>query len=253
MRLLIGSTGVVGGTLLRQTTFDEAVHRPTIDRIAGHRYDLVVCAGAPAVKWKANQEPEADAANLGRLQRHLDTITADHFILVSTIDVYPNPQDVDETTAIDPAAGSAYGRHRFALEEYVRARFPRHNIVRLPALFGQGLKKNVIYDALNDHMVDAISPDAVFQWYPLSRLWHDLEAIRAAGLPTVNVATEPLPVRDLLAVLDVDPRRCKGTAVAHYDMQTRYADLLGGRGRYLVSRDQILEALEAFVVEERSR
>ena len=37
--------------------------------------------------WAANRDPAADLANLQRLMAVLDTITADHFVLISTIAV----------------------------------------------------------------------------------------------------------------------------------------------------------------------
>ncbi|WP_092685106.1 hypothetical protein [Albimonas donghaensis] len=43
----------------------------------------------------------------------------------------------------------AYGRRRRMLETFCAERFPRCSIVRLPALFGPGLRKNFIFDPMN--------------------------------------------------------------------------------------------------------
>jgi hypothetical protein len=52
---LIGHTGFVGGHLSRQVAFDDLYNSKNIEHIAGKSYRLVVCCGASAVKWVANQ------------------------------------------------------------------------------------------------------------------------------------------------------------------------------------------------------
>jgi len=251
-RALIGSTGFVGGTLLRQTAFERGYHSTDIEQIRGEAFDMVVCAGASAVKWQANRQPEADWASLQRLMNALAEVTAGHLVLISTIDVYADPVGVDEASAPDPTAGSAYGRHRLALEDFVRRQFPSHTILRLPGVFGPGLKKNVIYDLLHDHRVEAISLEAQFQWYPLDRLWRDCETARAHRLPLVHLPSEPLAVRDLVTeIFHADPGRCRGTDTIRYDMRSRHAAVFGGRDGYVVRRPELLRALEAFVAEAR--
>jgi nucleoside-diphosphate-sugar epimerase len=248
---LIGSTGFVGGNLLRQRPFDDCFHSTDIETIRGRSYDLVVCAGARAEKWLANREPERDRAGIDRLTSCLAEVRAAHVVLISTVDVYPSPVLVDEDSPIDPAAASAYGRHRFALEEFVRGRFDA-TIVRLPGLFGHGLKKNVIYDLLHHNALDAVCPDSVYQFYGLDRMWHDIETTRAHRLAIVNLATEPVSVRDLareaFGVAFENPAQ---TSAARYDMRTRHSALFGGSGGYVTSRTDVLHAIRAFVSQSR--
>lgn len=248
---LIGSTGFVGGTLLRQTRIDEQFHSTDIETIRGRSYELLVCAGAPAEKWKANKEPDRDRANIQRLIDCLRTVQAAHVVLISTVDVYPAPVDVDEDTPIDPRAASAYGRHRYELEQFVRDRFET-TCVRLPGLFGRGLKKNIIYDFLNHNAVDAICADSVFQFYHLDRLWQDIAAARAHRLGAVNFAVEPVSVREVAREgFGVGFENPLAMNPARYDMRTKYGALLGGVGPYLASRDEVLAAIRGFVAEWR--
>src|SRR4051812_9669670 len=139
---VIGNTGMVGSTICRQTAVASGYRSSNIAEIRGLSLDTVICAGAPAVKWKANQEPAADLANLQALMGHLETIRTNRFVLISTVDVYKNPNRVDELTPIETEGLDAYGRNRFLLEEFVTHQFPSVNIIRLPELFGEGLKKN---------------------------------------------------------------------------------------------------------------
>ena len=80
----------------------------------------------------------------------LSTVKAKHFILISTIDVYssfiPSP---DESSIPDETRQDAYGKNRYQLECWVRKHFPSSLIVRLPALFANGLKKNFIFDLMH--------------------------------------------------------------------------------------------------------
>src|SRR5260370_1057259 len=82
---LIGPDGFIGKNLEAQAHFDEK----TDGALRPGRYDLVVCAGAPGEKWKANRDPEDDAAAIRRLIESLREVQTGKFVLISTVDVYP--------------------------------------------------------------------------------------------------------------------------------------------------------------------
>ena len=242
---LIGYTGFVGGNLLRQARFDRLYNSANVERIAGQHFDLLVCAGAPAAKWKANQDPEADRRCLQRLMSCLEKVEAGHLVLISTVDVFGRPGGVDEDSA--PAGATPYGQHRLELERFVADRFPSL-IVRLPALFGPGLKKNAVYDLLHGNQVEKVDSRASFQFYDVRRLWADIAVARAAGLSLVHFATEPATIAEVARTafgfafvneLPAEPAR--------YDFRTRYARLYGGEDGYMRSKAQVLADLAAFV------
>src|SRR5215472_8616037 len=166
---LIGASGFVGGNL-PQHLFQDLFRSTNIEEIKGRSYDLVVCAGAPAAKWKANQDPEGDLANLKRLMSCLTEVNAEHFLLISTVDVYHTPAGVNESTPIEPEKTHAYGRHRYYLETFVRDKFSSSTVVRLPGLFGNGLKKNVIYDLIHHNALHLQHAESRFQFYLLDHL-----------------------------------------------------------------------------------
>jgi len=159
----------------------------------------------------------------------------------------------NEDTVIDPAANHPYGRHRFALERWAAERFESLHIVRLPALFGTGLRKNAIYDLLHGNMVDSINPAGRFQWYPVGRLWEDIATVRAHGLGLVNLFTEQVRMSAIIDALfpnaPVGAERLPGPA---YDMQTRHGALFGGDSRYIMDADGVLAAMASFVAAERA-
>ena len=171
-------------------------------------------------------------------------------MLVSTVDVFETPVGVDESAPAD--ARHAYGRHRRMLEQLCEERFGAQ-VLRLPGLFGPGLKKNAVYDLLHENQVEKIHPDSTYQFYDVRHLWPDAQKAHAAGIRLLHLATEPVAMSEVA-------RRCFGrelraptSAPARYDLRSRHAALWGGRGGYLRSRDEVLRGLERFVAEEHGR
>jgi nucleoside-diphosphate-sugar epimerase len=168
--------------------------------------------------------------------------------------VLPEPNGADEDTPIDVARQQPYGRHRHELERFAHAHFPNALTVRLPGLFGPGLKKNALYDLLHGNETHKIHSGGVFQFYPLVRLWADLNRAAALGVPLVHFATAPLSVREIAAeAFGLDFVNELPTPPARYDFRSRHAAALGGADGYLYGRDAVLDELRRFVAAERSR
>ena len=252
MDALIGVTGFVGGTLLRQRAFDHGFASADIADIRGGDYDLVVCAGAPAAKWIADGNPEADLANIKRLASCLADVLAARFILVSTVDVFARSAGVDEQSVIDEANLTPYGRNRLWLERFVREKFPNVLIVRLPGLVGPGLRKNAVFDLLNGNNLHLIDARATYQFYPMVNLWADLSAALAADLDVLHLTSAPLRIDEVAEQgfgRSFD-NRVDGRQPASYDFQTAHAAIFGGQGRYTYSRRESLIAIRAYAQSE---
>ena len=248
---LIGKTGFVGSVLQRQTLFDELYRSINISEILGQSFKFVVCAAAPAQKWIANREPEADRENIEKLIGHLSTVTCKSFILISTIDVFKNPIGVAEDTAVDETGLHPYGLHRRMLERFVEDHFENHLIIRLPGLVGPGLRKNVIFDFLNDNNLDAIDSRGVFQFYPMVNLWYDIQTALQAGLRLVHLTAEPISVAEVSEQgLGRPFENVLSNPPARYDMRTRHAALFGACGPYQYSRRESLQAIRAYAQSE---
>lgn len=249
MDALIGHTGFVGSSLLRTgSTFSSLFNSTNISTISDRSFDTVVCAGVSAVKWMANKAPEADWSAIQALLEPLQTIRATRFVLISTVDVYPNPAGVTEET--QPNEGpEPYGRHRLRLENWVRERFENHHVIRLPGLFGPGLKKNVIFDLMNKNNLHAINTDSSFQWYPVDHLSGDIDKIVAAGLKTINIAPEPVQTGQLAEAFfpELRPHMSPRDNPVFYDMRTCHAGILGGKGLYHLEADKVLDAIGQFI------
>lgn len=247
---LVGHTGFVGGNLARQRGYDLEVNRATVGAIDGRRFTRLVISAAPGVKWQANADPDADRSAIDALMTHLGSTTADEAVLISTIDVYPQPQGVDETTTVEPADHpQAYGRNRLRLEQFVALHYPRCLVVRLPALFGPDLRKNLIYDLATGRTEEFCHRDSTFQFYDLRRLTADIDRAAAAGLSVLNLATEPLTAQTVAQEVFGRTLTCETVTRVDYDVRTRHAGVFGVEGPYVSGRDEVLDRLRAFAGE----
>lgn len=252
-RAIIGHTGFVGGNLIKQTRFNDFYNSSNIKDIDGKSYDLVVCSGAPAAKWKANKEPEKDLENIKLLMSCIEKLKTKHIILISTVDVFPKPVKVDEDTPINENEGDAYGRNRFLLEKFINSSF-HCTTIRLPGLFGKDLKKNVIYDFLNNNCTDMICPDSVFQFYFLGNLWEHIEIAIKHKIQLVNFATEPVSVGEIARkAFGFEFNNPLQTKPVFYDFRSKYDHVYGGTNGYLFSKKYMLTKLIDFVTYERDR
>ena len=248
---LIGHSGFVGSTLLRQHAFGHCFRSTTISQIDGQSYDLAVCCAAPAQKWIANREPEADLHNIESLMAHLRTIQCASFVLISTVDVFETPLGVTEATPVAEERLHPYGRHRRLLEKFVENHFAHHLIVRLPGLVGPGLRKNVLFDFLNHNNLQAIDSRGVFQFYPMVNLWYDIEIALQAGLKIIHLTAEPVGVADVAAAaFGMAFNQSLPATPAVYDFQSRHAALFGGHGAYTYSRRESIQAIRAYAQSE---
>jgi len=248
---LIGFSGYVGNTLLKQENFTSLYRSTNIGDIDYKSFDTVVCAGAPAQKWIANRDPKTDLEKIDNLISHLKTVKCNTFVLISTVDVFQSPIAVDEDTHIDESGLHAYGLHRRLLEKFVEDNFPNFLIVRLPALVGPGLRKNVIFDFLNNNNLDAIDSRGVFQFYPMVNLWYDIQTALNAGLKLIHLTAEPISVEEVSQQGFGKPfTRALANPAATYDIRTKYARVFGASGSYQYSTRETILAVRAYAQSE---
>jgi sugar phosphate isomerase/epimerase len=247
MRAIIGWSGLVGQTLVRAYPDADIYNSSNINDICGKEYDDLFMCGMPAEKWKINKAPDADYATLSHFIRIFDTVKVGRFILISTVDVLDCSVEQDESGA--SFAEHPYGKHRRFLEEYVIRTFPNHHILRLPGLVGGGLKKNIIYDLLNDNQVENVCLDSEFQWYSLDNLHSDINRCIDANLKLINIVSPPISVRSILTRFFLEKLElCKGSTVVKYRLRTGY-NVEG----YWKSYDATFDDLSIYIEREKYR
>jgi nucleoside-diphosphate-sugar epimerase len=259
---LLGYTGFVGSTLNSQAQFHHLFNSKNVSKIRGQSYNMVVCAGAPAVKWKANKFPEEDTRAIDTLIENLDQMKdVGLMVLISTIDVYPVRSMHAEDFVCDLKENHTYGANRLRLENFVLRRFPKCLIVRLPALFGKGLKKNYIYDFIHNNNIGSIDPSTKFQWYGVENLMNDITMVLARNeqlaepIQVVNFFPEPIHTSDIIDQLfkQQSPftKKRSNTLNGLYDLRTLHGEIFSSPvSGYMRSAAEIMKALTLFVKSE---
>jgi hypothetical protein len=248
---LIGYSGFVGSTLLLQSSFESLFRSTNIGEIEGMSFNTLVCAGAPAQKWIANREPEEDLKKINQLISHLKKVKCKTFILISTVDVFKSPLDVDENTTIEEDGLHPYGLHRRLLEKFVAANFDNFLIVRLPGLVGPGLRKNIIFDFLNNNNLNQIESRSVFQFYPMVNLWNDIQIALKEKLKLIHLTAEPVSVSDIASqCFGFSFTQQQNAKPVRYNMKTLHASIFNGSGHYQYTAKETFTAIRAYVQAE---
>jgi hypothetical protein len=56
----------------------------------------------------------------------------------------------------------------------------------------------VIFDLLNDNMLEKIDPNALVQYYPLSCIWKDIEIALEHNIPLINFFTQGIKTSQII-------------------------------------------------------
>lgn len=247
-KALIGFTGFVGSNLLRQTEFGYLYNRNNVTDSQNEDFDIVVCAAPSAEKWRANKEPERDLDEVNNLMSSIKNINTKRFVLISTVDVYKNPFNVSEDTPMESNGLHPYGKNRHLIEEFVRNNFENHLIVRLPAIFGYGLKKNFLFDLIHSNCLDWTDRDSEFQFYGLARLWADINVALFNSIEAINITSEPISAHEIaLCCFNFDFNNKTTKPPAKYNVKSRYDYLFGGEKGYMYGKDVIIREICEFI------
>ena len=213
--LLVGSTGFVGGNLLAKHTFAAECHSSDMTAQYGTRPDLCVYAGVPAAMFLANADPEADLAVMRAARENIRQIAPKRLVLISSIAVLADSRGVyEDSPAQDTEALPAYGKNRLQLERWVREDFPDALIVRLPALYGAGIRKNFLFD-LHTITPAMLKPEKYTELAQKSPLVRDGYTLADNGFYKLNGAVDAAALREFFAGNDFN-------ALAFTDSRSRY-------------------------------
>lgn len=244
-RTLLGHTGFVGETLLGQARFDGQFSRGNIAESKDTHSELLICSAAPAQKWWANANAAEDLANIQSLVSTLESMRAVKAVLISTVDVFDNPLEIDEDSTPVSSVQNPYGKNRRYLEDEFTRIFNDALVVRLPGLVGPGLRKNALFDLKSDNQVSMLNGASVFQFYPIEKLWGDLTLAIENKLDLLHLTSEPISL-GLIAksIFGIQLESLPDPVI--YNFQTKHANLWGKQSRFQYTAEQCLAAIQDY-------
>lgn len=250
-RILVGYSGFVGSNLLQFYNFDKLYNSKNFCEASNTCVDEVFFCGIPSVKWYANKNPAEDAEMLKNVISILKTIQTNKIIVISTIDVYENVSlELNEEYECNYEANHTYGYNRYKFELFIKEQFKNYNIVRLPALFGKGLKKNLIYDLINNNELKNIPINSEFQWYDLNWLKNDIDIVLKNDIKICNLFTEPLQTTEITKLFYNYSENMFHNNEKHimYNTKTKYSHLFNSRvDGYIKDKEYVLKNIIEFI------
>ena len=248
-KILIGNTGLVGQTLKDKIKFDLEFNSSNIQNFNDYELegsDLYLSC-LPATKWMVNKDVVGDIENIMRIFDIIKGHTYRKIILISTIDVYVDtPHLADES--VEPVMKSLnYGSNRYFFELLVKQMKSEQTLIfRLPALFSKRIKKNILFDLLNNNNIEQININSSFQWYNLDRLVDDINQYELSG--TYNLFTEPIHTRYIVKLFGIDSKNLQSSSKpVAYNYKTQY-DPSG----YMQNQQEVFYEIKEFINEYRN-
>jgi hypothetical protein len=251
MKILVGSTGLIGVTLQEKIKFDLFFNSKNINELTN--YDLngsdIYLSCLPATKWLVNQNIPKDIDNINLIINYLSNFNFNKIILISTIDVYVDSPLLSDENYSPNLKNLNYGTNRLLFELLVKQKIKYNDlkIFRLPALFNKHIKKNILFDLINGNNVNQINLNSRYQWYFLDDLVGDINyyQINYPNETLFNLFTEPIETTEIVKLFPNynNENFLIGKNIT-YDYKTKHYNT-----GYIETESQILIKIKKFIDE----
>jgi len=228
MNALIGHTGLIGSVLAAGVDVDLCYNSSNIEQIEHGKFDTVYCAAPSGNRRLADQDPTWDTENIHRLACSLRTITANRFVLISSVDAVYAPESV-------------YGSNRLALEHFAQTQFELCHVIRLCTLIHTRISKNLLFDIRHQQYLDRVNSAMVRQYYPLSRLCRDIDTVIRHDIKEINLVSEPVTDSEIMQQFCPDTVLTT-TPVPPYDLRSQ-----APFGQYVLSKSDVFEHVTEYI------
>ncbi|KAI8816574.1 uncharacterized protein EV422DRAFT_279253 [Fimicolochytrium jonesii] len=204
---------------------------------------------------QADDPQEQERYYAETLKSHLRYVNCNRFFLVTSMkdgnEVQGEPPEQLVTDDFLPLKEGSASSGSLLIEAFVRKQFPCSLIARVPNLYGGDL--DAALTLITSEVVTEQQPSRLYQFYPMARLWPDLEIASAAGLKTINLAPEPILLEDIAETLwsrnenhvhRSAPRHGPAEELFPSQLQTAHAALWGMDKPYLIPKNDTLSDLK---------
>lgn len=246
---IIGYSGFIGKNLIRQKKFSNFYNSKNIQKIGKEKFHSTYICAPHGKKWWANKYPKKDGAITNKLINNLKKLKTNKIIFISTIDVYNQKSHSNENSKIIFSKSNVYGNNRLKIEKFIIQNFENHHIIRLPALFGNHLKKNILYDLMNDNNLQDVRLKSKFQWYFIKDLMSDIKKIIKYDIKLINLFTEPISTLEIVnnffkkKKIYLDNKN-QGSV---YNLKTIYSKNFEYKKGYIRGKIEILKKMKNFL------
>jgi len=205
MKIIVGYNGLVGQTIMQSREFDHHFNSSninTFDDIVNDGDDIFLSC-LPSSKRIINKNILDDFNNIINIINIISKKKYSSVTLISTIDVYTDSPIGSKEDYKPNISKLEYGSNRYLFELMVRefVKCDDLKIFRLGALFNNLLKKNILFDLINEKDFD-ININSRYQWYNLDNLHSDIENLSKKYPNEIlfNLFTEPIETSDLVSL-----------------------------------------------------
>jgi len=251
---LLGANGFVGNTVCTIAPEIQRFTRQNMYDLLDVDIDVLIISAVSAEKWRANKDPINDMENIKKLIHFLEKLSIKNAILISTIDVVgPNKLFFEDLTETE-FSSEPYGFNRGLLEKRIQNLFANHHILRLPGLFGPGLKKNLLFDLINNERVNLNSTEDSYQYLYAPKILELIEELYISGERILHASTEPVTAKEVIQIAseslkrDIQFNENLNPTSIRYEMRTRYR-----KSGFVMSRLQVLADMREWFKSEQDK
>ena len=246
---IIGYTGFIGKNLIRQKKFSNFYNSKNIHNIHLQKFHTTIICAPHGKKWWANKYPKKDKIIVKKLINNLKKIKTNKIILISTIDVYNRKTYSNENSKIGFSKSNVYGNNRLKIEKFISQKFENYHIIRLPALFGNYLKKNILYDLMNNNNLHDVKLKSQFQWYFMKDLLTDINKIIKQDIKIINLFTEPISTLEIVNLFFKKKKKYldKKNQGPKYNLKTIYSKNFKYKNGYMRGKKEILKKMKNYL------
>lgn len=246
MALIVGSTGFIGRNIVENLPDIGVLDRHLYQLETNLQTDTLYIAAPLASKWLVNSNPKEDLKNINQLASSINKhIKAEKIVVFSTIDVYTNLSTSTELSKT--LTDISYGGNRRIFEKLLSVNECELYVFRLSGVFGKYLKKNIIYDLLNNHYseVGKYNINSEFQFIEISSALKTCQELISKSPGVYNLSSPPIRVSDLLERFDWNkdvtdiPNKF---SVIKYNVKTLY----NGDAEYMFNLEEVYERFDYF-------